>query len=329
MVDNNIYQGRVSYKNDPNGILGDVPSITISEYKQILFDIVNMIQNGEEVGNILILGTECIGKRTVAKDFVNDYNTGKNNKDKIDLISDSFAGYKEYYCKKVKLPEEVIVRYSPYWFPSYRPTGDFTKDSVLDSKANGKLYENGGIILFNDFFTPIESDKFIQQLKQHLSNLKNRCMDGYKLGSKWAIVACSPRPCDNTANEVYKSLHAEIKECFTKIYHLTPDPDEWRKWVEEQGLDEPLILDYIFEPYSEIDGEWPRWISVCPDGPTCVTPLGWTRVLKNLVVLLESHGLKHGDLLKLPIDEINLIVRASLRGRVAEAFINWLDKQRH
>lgn len=326
-----IYQGRISYKNDPNGLLGDIPSITISEYKEILADVVNKIQNGEDVENILIFGAVGIGKRSVPKQFFREYNRNKETKDQIGLISNNYSSYQSYYLSGQQ-------DFPPYWFPSYKPTGLHREDSLLDAKANWHLNddeqgpsatksESGGLIVFNEILVPT-SDSDI--LKEHLINIKNRTINGFRLGSKWAIIACSSRPCDSEfAERLYVSLNWEIKQCFTKIYHLTPDPEEWKKWANKQGF-EPLILDYIFEPSSEIDGEWPRWHSTYTNTNwvLCNTPHRWGEVLTQIKRRIRRNGLKRGELLKFSRDEIDFEIGDMLDPDVTEELYDWLDKQR-
>lgn len=154
------------------------------------------------------------------------------------------------------------------WLPSYKPTGDKNIDVILDEYANGGVYEdsegythktgNGGIILFDEFLRANAS-----VFSQLMNFFLERRLQDWKLGSKWVIIACSNRPCDDgEVAKVWKDWNDSpaSKDRQERMYQLIPDPDLWKDWIRTKGVDE-LLLDFIFEKDSMVGDEYPRWHS--------------------------------------------------------------------
>lgn len=159
------------------------------------------------------------------------------------------------------------------WLPSYKKTGDNQIDALLDTYANGGVYTddegnthktgNGGIILFDEF---LRTDPNV--FKQLMIFLLTRELNGWTLGSKWVIIACSNRPCDDTqVDEVWGEWNggSAAKDRFERMYHLEPNPEQWKTWAKSKGCDE-LLLKFIFDDSSKIGDEYPRWHSMISNG---------------------------------------------------------------
>ena len=159
------------------------------------------------------------------------------------------------------------------WLPSYKPTGDKNIDIMLDAYANGGVYEdsdgythktgNGGIILFDEFLRANAS-----VFSQLMNFFLERRLQDWKLGSKWVIIACSNRPCDDgEVAKVWKDWNDSpaSKDRQERMYQLVPDPELWKNWIRTKGVDE-LLLDFIFEKDSMVGDEYPRWHSAVRRG---------------------------------------------------------------
>ena len=159
------------------------------------------------------------------------------------------------------------------WLPSYKPTGDKKIDIMLDTYANGGVYEdkegytrktgNGGIILFDEFLRANAS-----VFSQLMNFFLERRLQDWKLGSKWVIVACSNRPCDDgEVSRVWKDWNDSpaSKDRQERMYQLVPNPEMWKNWIRTKGVDE-LLLDFIFEKDSMSGDEYPRWHSAVRRG---------------------------------------------------------------
>ena len=154
--------------------------------------------------------------------------------------------------------KQYDVTYAPQsWLPSYKKTGNDELDALLDEYANGGVYTdtegkthktgNGGIIMFDEL---LRCDPNI--FKQLMIFLLTRQMGGWRLGSKWVIIACTNRPCDDSqVDEVWQEWNGGVagKDRFERMFHLTPSPEQWKEWARSKGCDE-LLLKFIFEDGS-------------------------------------------------------------------------------
>ena len=140
------------------------------------------------------------------------------------------------------------------WLPSWKKTGNDKIDKMLDDYSNGGVYMDkdrhtyktggGGIILFDELLR-CDPDVF----KQLMNFLLDRELNGWRLGSKWAIIACSNRPCDDAeVADVWNSWSSTpaAKDRWEGFYQLIPDPESWKAWARKKGCDE-LILEFIFD----------------------------------------------------------------------------------
>ena len=201
------------------------------------------------------------------------------------------------------------------WLPSYKPTGDRNIDILLDSYANGGVYEDadgftcktgsGGIILFDEFLRA-NPGVFSQLMNFFLE----RKLYDWKLGSKWTVIACSNRPCDDGQVErVWKDWNDSpaSKDRMERMFQLVPDPDQWKEWIRTKHVDE-LLLDFIFEKDSMVGDEYPRWHSMVRKGSgdskqvEPINPRRWESAFKRLIKFEEKHG--YDDISQMTDEEI-------------------------
>ena len=221
------------------------------------------------------------------------------------------------------------------WLPSYQKTGDVNIDALLDSYANGGVYTDkdgvsiktgcGGIILFDEFLRA-DRDVFSQLMNFFLE----RRLYDWNLGSKWAIIACSNRPCDD--GQVAKKWKdwkdsPAIVDRVEAMYQLVPEPDQWIKWIRTKKVDE-LLLEFIFDKEDMSGDEYPRWHSMVKNGAgeakldLPIGPRRWESVFKRFKKYESKHGYK--DLSEMSESEIE----EQLQGMFDTVFIaeimDWL-----
>lgn len=359
---------RVPYlKKNTNTDVNDYGSLTPKEFKELLEDRINFYCNKdynkghvEDLGNMLIFGAPGIGKSTIPREVVMEYNKNKEGKDKIALITVNCAninpgellmpafprendvlkyikdnadtlsdgGYlKKMTSKGKQLIKDMLQELSSKqhvantapqpWLPCYRQTGNKYLDKVMDIAANGGKMEgegsvteinpvteeetevpniektgSGGIILFDDFLRAKPS--VVNNLTYFLFE---RRFGEWKLGSKWFIIACANRPCDDKISAyTWKELGDAARDRWLHIFHLDPDPEQWKEWARKKGFDETL-LKFIFDksPDNLIDGEYTRWHRVVhkdyanTDSHKPVTPRTWMGANDELINFMQDH----------------------------------------
>lgn len=223
------------------------------------------------------------------------------------------------------------------WLPSYLETGDDDIDKLLDAYANGGVFKdeqtnttiktgNGGIIIFDELLRadPVVFDQMMNFL------LDRRC-NGWLLGSKWAIVGCSNRPCDSVrVEEVWGTWNGEpaSKSRWAKIYHLDPSPEQWRKWAESKGFDS-ILLDFIFENNSRVDGEYPRWHSMTKNGsgPSAqvktISPRDWEVAFDEINTFENENNLN--DISEMKMKDIRKCFSNIFDKEFIEIIMRWLE----
>lgn len=237
--------------------------------------------------------------------------------------------------------EQYVEISAPKSFlPSYRKTGDKKVDTILNEYANGGVFTDeegnsvktgsGGIIMFDEF---LRCDQNV--FKQLMLFLLNREIEDWVLGSRWGIIACTNRPCDdNDVNSVWNKWNGTpaAKDRFERMIFLSPDPDGWRKWAESKGCDE-LILDFIFEKSSKSGDEYPRWHSVVKNGSgdsaqiNPVTPRNWERAFNaiNSIEIDEDYD----DISMMSESEIREALSGIFDESFVEEFVVWIDDHIH
>jgi len=225
------------------------------------------------------------------------------------------------------------------WLPSYRRTGNDFIDGILNDAANGGVYDEdghsikvggGGIILFDEFLR-CDTDVF----GELMNFLLDRQLNGWVLGDRWTIIACSNRPCDDgKVAEVWAEWFGAAKDRWDKIFQLVPTEDEWKEWARSKGCDE-LILKFIFEDSNESKSgnEYTRWHSMTTNGAGAsqqvkpVTPRQWERVFTQFNDYEIEHD--YDDLSEMTNDEIYEILRGSFGEEFIKEFTSWLEDHKN
>ena len=362
-----------------------------------------MVKNGKsQPKNILIFGAPGIGKSTIPQSVVEEYNIGKETKDRISLIKVNCANIKsgdllmpnfpqpkdiwnyldsnktefenlsfldglsdekrEKLKKKLEDSGQFTASNAPApWVPCYKSTGDPDLEFVLNKAANGgklctgktivrkneysgedmeveEVYQtgSGGIILLDEF---LRADSRV--FSELLNFLLDREVSGWKLGSKWFIVACSNRPVDNTEiAKVYGSWDAAAQDRFPELWHLDPNPKQWAEWARKKGFDETLLR-FIFEESSKLSSEhgdeYPRWHSTIKgskakeDPNKQITPRNWMAIHDKLVEFWKRHydeeRFKNGySISNMSFEEIEEVLKGVTDDSFRSEIINWLEE---
>lgn len=228
------------------------------------------------------------------------------------------------------------------WLPSYKPVGNNKINKMLDDYSNGGVYMDkdnntyktggGGIILFDELLR-CDPDVF----RQLMNFLLDRRLNGWVLGSKWAVIACSNRPCDDQeVAKVWKSWNATpaAKDRWEDYYQLIPDPESWKKWAKSKGCDE-LLLEFIFDKDSMKGDEYPRWHTMVKNSSESdtqnhpVTPRRWEKAFSKIgkykIRKSRDTGEKISDLSELSINEIQEVLEPVFDLDFVTEITSWLE----
>jgi len=232
------------------------------------------------------------------------------------------------------------------WLPSYRPTGNKEIDDMLDEFANKGNFTNkdrtistnvtgGGIILFDEL---LRANTYV--FNELLNFLLNRELYNYRLGSRWAIIACSNRPVDDgSVKDVFDDWEdmPAAKDRWARMLLLEPDPEGWKKWIRKKGCDE-LILKFIFDEESMSGDEYPRWHSVVVgtenDGAQTIpiTPRRWEDAIKEInkkeVSQRKSFGGEIPDISQLDSKDIRFAMEGIFDEYFIDDFIKWINENK-
>lgn len=365
---------RVPYLGGDERIGVNLSSISTDEFKDLLKKRINFFCNKDydrmgrnAPGTMFIFGAPGIGKSTIPREVVMEYNKNKEVKDKIALISvncacinpGDFLGVfpretpegKELLKDLQQLDQKGMLQqfyqhvadtapqsWIPSWLPCYKPTDNKQMDVVYDDIVNcGKMKKSidvlsrstktgsGGIILFDEFWGAKPS-----VFNVLMNFLLERRLGEWKLGSKWFIIACSRRPCDDKESaEGWAQFSGAARNRWTNIYHLDPDPKQWKEWARKKGFDETL-LNFIFDESSMEGKEYTRWHRIDPDVEDNVypiTPRTWMRANNELIKFMKYHKnedrFKDGfSISKMTPEEIQI----TTSGKFSNDFINELNK---
>ncbi|MCM1217723.1 MAG: hypothetical protein NC548_24790 [Lachnospiraceae bacterium] len=249
------------------------------------------------------------------------------------------------------LDQQKVSDSSPKsWLPCYKPTGNDTIDAALDMAANGGIIKDkknaknnqetgsGGIILFDELF---RADPAI--FNQLMTFLLEREMDGWMLGSKWAIIACSNRPADSKrVSTIWQEIEGADLDRWADVALLKPNPESWKDYMRNIGLtgENEIIFKFIFDPDSKDGDEYPRWHSVDSkedmdndsstgneksDAYTLpVTPRRWETVWKTLKRFMNRKGYK--SIVHVPIKELSDAVKTNFTPDFLHEFIDWIEQ---
>ena len=214
-------------------------------------------------------------------------------------------------------------------------TGEYvtTVDDWGDEYTD-EIYENtgsGGIILLDEFLRAKPSI-----FAQLMNFLLDRKFNGWELGSKWFIVACTNRPCDDTETaEGWESIGGAGRDRFCQIFNMNPDPEDWKKFMRDKGFDETLIS-FIFDESTKKHDEYFNWFRVVnkDDAPSDshkpITPRNWFRVHAALYNFYIDHEdeerFKNGyGITNMTVDEI----KDTLKGIVDDDYLSDLTAWLH
>ena len=284
-------------------MLDALPDITSDQFKNMLRRIIhdNPAENeiGEESLATFIFGAPGIGKTTIPKAIINEFNKADENKTKKKSIIVIECGDLELGGFYLPMPDDTDMKNilearpglkkkllnnygftdsdienmkgvrvlkteeSPKtWLPVYKPSSDKNTQRAQTLVANsgtikykewneelGEFEEftedtfDGGIIMFDEFLRADE--ELFKTIMQLIT--KRETSGGYKIGSKWSIIACSNRPCDDK----------EVKDRFAKLapafgnrmsggaFNYIPDFNEWAKWAKKSGYFDDDTLAFI------------------------------------------------------------------------------------
>ena len=224
------------------------------------------------------------------------------------------------------------------WLPSYREVGDDDINEFLNDCANGGVYRykddhgrtrstkvgSGGIIIFDEFLR-CKPGVF----GQLMNFLLDRTLNGWLLGSKWVLIACSNRPCDdNEVEEKWGEWGPAQRDRWEKTYQLVPEPEQWKEWARSKGCDE-LLLEFIFEKDSQTaEHEYPRWHTMVKNGAgetqllKPVSPRNWERVFTQLKKKERRAGVK--DMSELDPDDLDDVLYGSFSDDFVSVIKEWL-----
>ncbi len=239
------------------------------------------------------------------------------------------------------------------WFPAYRPVGG-EYDEIQRDMANSGVYTdddgktikvgNGGII-FLDELLRAEPDIF----HELMNFLFERELEGWKLGSKWAIIACSNRPCDSkkvadTWND-WMDEPAEAERFAIKCL-LIPDPESWmnyerKSWKEEDFGKIDILFDFIFEKSSRIKlgddrEEYPRWISQVSktnlgvdsnQSGLSLSPRMWDKIINRIKDKMTEEGIN--NILKMTEKQLRSACEGSMDPNLLPVFLDWFEQHKN
>lgn len=332
------FKDRINYSKDDE--LEGIKTISTEKFKKDLVKRIFAYSTNSKFkqGNILFLGAPGIGKSTIPRIICEEFDKGKDEKDRVCLITVDSQTIQPGDLMMPKIPSDKTVlediekndpeefkRLSgsnladklknisqdkseflpPSWLPVYKKTNDNEVNKYLDERANGGIIDidgttvktgGGGILLFDEL---LRADPMIFHQLMNLFS-PSRTINGYTLGSKWVIVACTNRPADSElVADVWKQMNANdgaLAQRFPYKYVIEPDPEGWKKWAETNLQADDMILDFIFEDESATgEGEYPRWHSISKSNADekfnqSVSPRQWEEAIKAINNELEMNN---------------------------------------
>ena len=202
-----------------------------------------------------------------------------------------------------------------------------------DDEYIDEVYEttgSGGIILLDEFLRAKPSI-----FAQLMNFLLDRKFNGWELGSKWFIVACTNRPCDDEETaEGWESIGGAGRDRFCQIFNMNPDPEDWKKFMRAKGFDETLIS-FIFDESTKKHDEYPNWHRVVhkdeapSDSHKPITPRNWFRVHAALYNFYIDHEdekrFKNGySITNMTVGEIKDTLKGIVDDDYLSDLITWL-----
>ena len=226
------------------------------------------------------------------------------------------------------------------WLPSYRETGNDFIDSLLNDAANGGVYRKeggksvktggGGIILFDEF---LRADPDI--FGELMTFLLERRLNGWILGDRWTIIACSNRPQDDgKVADRWAEWFGAAKDRWGVMLQLVPDPEQWKEWARSKGCDE-LLLKFIFEESEDsmAGNEYGRWHSIVTNGAgdsqqvKPITPREWEAVFTKFNDYEIQHD--YDDMSEMSRGEIEKVLKGCFDESFKRQILDWLEDHKN
>lgn len=378
VLNENSSSPRVGFSVEGSGIQG-IRDIKSDQLKRILNNAIKNVPGYKRKnagGAVLIWGAPGIGKSTIPKAIINEWNDNHLDDRKSimvvecgDLTVDGFSlpmpmkkknsDYLKDHpemqkklidqgldiTKKDFLDEEIVVSGEAVktWLPVYKKTANSELNKIKDAIANGHCiteYNNdgdletvetteGGILLFDEFFRANE-----QIFKILMQILLNRSFSNgeYRLGSKWAIIACSNRPNDDEeVSKGFEKTGAVVGTRFCKQYNFVPDFDDWKKWAQSEGHFDDITIEFLMQETDPATGEYSNWHTVRPEeydaGRTAwPTPRTWSMLMTELHNTMENEG--YSSIEEMPNDIIEFEAAGAIGEKMAQEYVKFIDEHR-
>lgn len=229
------------------------------------------------------------------------------------------------------------------WFPGYYSFPDEDINKILDDWANCGVHTRedvifgtnlkktektagGGILFFDETFRA-HPDIF-----NNLMNLfSERELNGWRLGSKWFVMAASNRPIDDIKiSDTFNAQDSARKDRWN-YRQVIPDPDDWRAYVEDRLFPDPIIIDYIFSKVDPVSGEYPRFeTDVDPEDYSktgsqlkTVSPRLWKDIIDKFNLRFDKD--KKTSVAQYSKYEIISIINDVADKDLAEHFAEWVE----
>lgn len=274
-----------------------------------------------KVAPLMIWGAPGIGKTSIVQAFIEEF-AGKKT-----LIIKNLA-----QCEKddFSLPAfedlptggRVVTEVPKTWLPMYKHIpGDDVHNAAADNIANGATKEGeigeGGIIFFDEL---ARCNGDVQAVA--LSLIQDRELVGYRLGSKWSIIAASNREADDPETSI--TLSKALGNRFTHVNYV-PVFKEWKAWAEKKGYMNKDVLRFI-----EFNNKY--WYFMHPDNPDeklYASPRSWEACCKMLAVLAtgltEDGVISNYNLENVDPEDIRLAFNSNMQSEVTDAFLSYYD----
>jgi hypothetical protein len=324
-------------------------------------------------GAILIWGAPGIGKSTIPKAIIKEWNDNHdiNNKKSVmvvecgNLTVDGFSlplpmtktmgdyleehpkvgsqlkeqGYDINKSSFLQTKIEVSGEALKTWLPCYKESTIDEENDIRNAIANGHIVKKriggrlkitetteGGILLFDEFFRANES--IFKILMQFI--LTRTFNDEYILGDKWAIIACSNRPADDTeVDSGFSSTGAVLGTRFGGgQYNFIPDFDDWKKWAIKEGHFDDATITFLMQSKEQSSGEYTNWHTIRPDeyasGKTAwPTPRTWSLLMKELHNIMINDG--YSSIQEIPSKIIKLKADGIIGTEMADNYVQFLS----
>ena len=269
---------------------------------------------------LLIWGAPGIGKTAIVRAVVNSYygkdvlitkNLGQCQKDDFSLPA--FTKDKD---GRITGSDEIPKT----WLPMYKVTGDAHADRVADNIANGGTKDGdegkGGVIFFDEI---ARCSPDVQAVA--LTLIQDRELVGYKLGSKWTIVAASNRECDDPNMDI--TLSKALGNRFGQI-NFVPSLDSWLEWADKKGYMNADVLNFL-----KFNQQY--WYLCHPDDDeekVFASPRAWELCCQALCNISDGSEEDGYSLEDIPMNMIRNTLLQYVQPSVATEFMTYYDLTR-